>query len=564
MSGDLLQIISAVVQLLAGMGVFLFGMHTMSNGLEKSAGKNIRKLFNKISNNRFIGVSIGTVSTAIVQSSTAVSVMVLGFVNAGIMNLYQSTAIIMGANIGTTFDSLLYMLNDFPIAEYLMLLAPIGVIMMMADKKGFITKIAEGLVGLGLLFIGLELMSSSFSGSLLLKQFLIDIFVAINNPFVLLFIGMVVTAILHSSSLVTAIIILLVGSIEGGITPMNAFYIILGSNIGTCFTALVASIGTNVNARRTAFIHFFFNLLGVLVFLAFMLPAERFITDFFYRISGGIAGVQVAFFSIIFNIASTVIFLPFIKQIVWVSEMVVKDKDKFTVSKEFQYLDDRLLETPPIAVAQVIKEIIAMAQLAKTNVDLAMTDVLAKTDANTDTINKNERKINFLNREITNYMIQLSSLNLSNSDEKLLGALYHVVSDIERIGDHAENCSEAAQLMAAEGVALSEEANKEIETMYARVISLYEVAINTFEKRDVKLIPEVSRIEEEIDVMKKTFSNNHINRLKGGSCTAVSGTVFYELTSNLERIADHLTNVAYSIRPRKSQYQIQYKKRMNF
>lgn len=550
MSGNALSVISSIIQLLAGMGVFLFGMQTMSDGLEKSAGKSIRKLFSKISNNRLIGVSIGTVSTAVVQSSTAVSVMVLGFVNAGIMNLYQSTAIIMGANIGTTFDSLLYMLNDFPIAEYLMLLAPIGVVMLMVDKKGKLGKISEGLIGLGLLFIGLELMSSSFSGSEPIKAFLTNIFLSVNNPLLLIIIGMVVTAILHSSSLVTAIIILLVSNLTGGFSVVNGFYIILGSNMGTCFTALVASIGTNVNAKRTAFIHFFFNFIGVVLFLAFMLPAEQFFINFFTKISGGIASVQIAFFSIIFNILSTIIFLPFIKQIVWVSEKVVKDKSKNETAKGFTYLDERFLESPSIALEQVLKEIVSMFSLARNNLDLAMKDVIDKSDKNAQLVEENENKLDFLNHGITNYITQLSSHNLSATDEKLLGALYHVVSDIERIGDHALNCSEFAQIVVSSNINLSEDAIEEIKSMYQRVAQLCDVSQLTFEKRDKKLFSAIAKLEDEIDDMKKKFTDNHIARLRKGGCAVESSSVFFELTTNLERIGDHLTNIAYSIVPK--------------
>lgn len=547
---NVLEILSAVVQLLTGTGVFLFGLHNMSHGMEKTAGKSIRKLFNRINNNRFVGLGIGTVATGIIQSSTAVSVMVIGFVNAGVMSLFQATSIIMGANIGTTFDAFLYVLDGLDIAQYFMLLTPIGLLMMVLDKKGNLSRIGESLVGVGLIFIGLSFMSGSFKNSVLINEFITKMFVIVSNPFLLLFFGMIITALVHSSSLVTAIIILLVNA--GSLSSMSAFYIVLGSNIGTCFTAVIASIGTNTNSKRTAFVHIFYNILGVAIFLFFMLPPplSAIFERFFKTISGNNAGLEVAFFHLIFNVGSAVLFIPFVKQIVWVAEKIIPEKKAVHIGEKLRYFDERLLNSPSIAVAQILKEIIDMSHLAETNMDLSMSDVINVTDINTNNVNKNEQKLNYLNKVITNYLVKISSLNLSESDKKLIGSLYHVVSDIERIGDHSENFSEAAQQMVNENISISSEAKDELMAMYQKVKLLYRDSMYVFEKRDLKMIPEVSRREAEVDKMKKDYANNHISRLHKGSCSVESGAVFYEITSNLERIADHLTNIAYSIRPR--------------
>lgn len=545
-------ILKAVVEMLIGMGVFLFGLELMSQGLEKAAGKNIRKLFNKINNNRFVGLGIGTVATGIVQSSTAISIMVVGFVNAGVMTLFQATAIIMGANIGTTFDAFLYVLGDLDISTYLMLLAPIGFLMMSLDKKGSISRIGECLVGIGLIFVGLGFLSGSFKAPVI-KVMLEKAFSALSNPFLLIFLSMIVTAIVHSSSLVTAVVISLVAEI-GTLSPMGAFFIILGSNIGTCFTALIASIGANTNAKRTAFIHIFYNILGVIIFGIFMIPPPlaKYFEKFMAIIAGNNLKIQVSMFHLVFNVLSAVIFIPLIKQIVWVAEKVIPEgKSKHTGDK-LKYIDERILNTPSVAVAQVMKEIVDMAHLAEINLDLSMSDVINCEDSNVNAVNKNERHINYLNRAITNYLVQISSLNISKSDEILIGALYHVVSDIERIGDHSENLSEAAQAMIAENIILSEDAKNELMTMYQKIKLLYRDALYVFEKRNEKMIDEVNRREEEIDEMKKQFANNHIERLHKGVCSVESGEVFYSVTSNLERIADHLTNVAYSIRKRQA------------
>lgn len=544
-----LEILRACVQLLAGTGVFLFGLHTMSNGLEKSASKSIRKMFNKINNNRFVGLGIGTVATGIIQSSTAVSVMVIGFVNAGVMSLFQATAIIMGANIGTTFDAFLYVLEDLDIAVYFMLLAFVGMLMMMLDKKGNISRLGESLVGVGLIFIGLSLMSGSFKIPLI-NDFITSIFSVISNPFLLIVISMVITALVHSSSLVTAIIIILVNA--GSLSTMSAFYVVLGSNIGTCFTAVIAAIGTSTNSKRTAFIHVFYNALGVLLFMIVMLPMGKNFENIFIAMSGGNAGLQVALFHLIFNVVSAIIFIPLIKQIVWAAEKVIPDKKVAITVEKLRYLDERILNSPSIAISQILKEMNDMAHLAETNMDLAMSDVINFTDINVETVYKNEKQLNYLNKAITNYLVKISSLHIAKADEALIGSLYHVVSDIERIGDHSENLIEAAQLMASGNISLSDEAKDELMTMYQKVKLLYRDAIYVFEKRDLNMIKEVNRREQEIDDMKREFTNNHIKRLHSGICSVESGEVFYEVTTNLERIADHLTNIAFSIRERKN------------
>lgn len=548
---NFLEILHACFQLLAGTGVFLFGMHTMSKGLEKSTSRSIRKMFNKISNNRLVGVGIGTVATGIIQSSSAVSVMVLGFVNAGVMTLFQATTIIMGANIGTTLTAFLYALQSLDISLYFMLFALVGVLMMMLDKKGNLSRIGESLVGVGLIFIGLEFMGSSFKDSDLITESLTKLFIIINNPFLLVGVGMLVTAVLQSSSLVTAIIILLVN--EGTMTIMAAFYLVLGSNIGTCFTAIIAAIGTSTNSKRTAFIHIFYNIAGVIIFLILMLPLEQPFTRLFQFLGGKNTGMQVAMFHLVFNVASAIIMLPFVKQIVWIAEKLIKDKKSDITVEKLQFLDERILNSPSLAISQILKEISAMAHLAETNLDLAMSDVINKTDANFSLIEKNEKQINFLNKAITNYLVKISSLNISRRDEKLIGTLYHVVSDIERIGDHSENLMEAAQLLLNNSTGISEEAQRELTNMYQKVKLLYRDALYVFDKRDLNMIKEVNRREEEIDNLKREYTNNHIQRLHNGTCSVESGEVFYEVTTNLERIADHLTNIAYSIRERNTQ-----------
>lgn len=552
-----MEIFTSIILLLAGSGVFIAGMKMMSDGLEKSAGAGLKKLLGKISNNRFAGVGVGAAVTAIIQSSAATTVMAIGFVNAGVMTLMQAVAIIMGANIGTTVTGLIVSLSSLNISVYAGVLAFIGV-MMTFFKNGRVKKIGSILCGLGILFVGLEAMSSAFDGSGIKNAFA-AVFSAIDFPLLLILIGTVFTALIQSSSAVTGLLIILVG--QGAIEVESALFIVLGSNVGTCVTAIIASIGTSTNAKRTAFIHLFFNLVGTIIF-----------TVVLWLFSGPIVGVlqrlfsnpqmQIAWFHVLFNVTTTCILLPFIKQLVKIAEFVIKDK-KTPEDEIYQlrFIDDRLLQAPPVAVAQVKKEILYMASLARENLEAGVSTLLYKDEIDAEHFRLNEAKINYAYHAVARYLIKLASLSLSETDEKLVGAYHHVITNIERVGDYSENFLEQSDKMSKEGIDFSDAAVAEVYQMYGKVISMYDDAIRAFEKRDYDILPVISATENEVDALKEELGHRHIERLNRGDCAVERGTYFFAVISALERIADHMVNVAFSIKnPTGSQSQ---RKEMN-
>lgn len=540
-----MEIIASVLLLVAGCGVFMTGMKLMSDGLERSAGKGMRKLFAKISNSRMAGVGVGAGVTAIIQSSAATTVMVIGFVNAGIMTLFQATAIIMGANIGTTVTGIIISFGAFDIGMYLSALTLVGVFIMMFCKNDTAKKIGTILTGLGLIFVGLSTMSRSFQNDIVSSAF-ISLFGAIDFPLLLILFGIIFTALIQSSSAATGLIITMVA--QGVLRPEFALYIVLGTNIGTCVTALLASIGTSTNARRAALIHLIFNLIGTILFTVILLIFNQYIIKFLQILAPNAVSFQIAIFHLFFNIITTLLLLPFIKQLTILASKLIREKKGDTDILRLQYIDDRILHTPPIAVAQVLKEVLSMAELARDNLDLGFNAITKHELINRDKIHKTEERINFINKGITRYLIKMASLSLPRSDEKLVGSLHHVISDIERIGDHAENFLEEAEVMIENGSAFSSDANEEIVNMYLKVRAMFDKSIDVFENREVKGLSEISVMESEIDGLKRLLGNNHILRLNAGGCTVESGTHFYTIITALERIADHLTNVSFSIK----------------
>lgn len=546
-----METFEAVLKLLGGLGVFMFGMQTMSHGLESSAGKSMQRLFGKISNNRFMGVGVGTAVTAIIQSSSATSVMVIGFVNAGLMTLSQATSILMGANIGTTITGIIVSLKSLPIAPIFMALSAVGVFMAMFSRSDKIKRIGNILTGLGLIFVGLAFMSSALNNDGL-KGFFSGIFMVVSNPILLILVGLVATAVLQSSSVVTSIIITLVAADSGSaaLPVMSALFLVLGSNIGTCVSALLASIGTNKNAKRTALIMIGFNVFGVLVFAPIVMIFGNQVVAVLDFLGGGNPTIMVAFFHVFFNVLTMLILIGFVKYIVMLSEKIITDKQGIVGEDRLYYLDDRILQSPPIAVAQTVKEVINMTDIVETNFIKSMENVLNGNTENSAEIAKRERQINYLNKATTNYLVKISSLNLSESNEKIIGSLHHVISDLERIGDHAENFDEIAREMADNDLKFSEDAVAELTEMTNRTKQLFTIAKEIFKSRKTAMLPDVNQLEESIDAMVKTLEENHIKRLHKGACTVESGVSFYSTITNLERVADHLTNIAYSVTPR--------------
>lgn len=532
-----------ILALLAGSGVFMAGMNMLSSNLEKIAGNKMKSLLGKISNNRFAGVGIGASVTAIIQSSAATTVMAIGFVNAGVMTLMQATAIIMGANIGTTVTGLLVSLSSFDISLYFSVFTFIG-IMMMFIKNDKVKIIGGILAGLGLLFVGLDLMSNAFNDPAI-KEFFIKIFTSINFPLLLILCGIVFTALLQSSSAATGLVIVMVGN--GAIDVSSALFIILGSNIGTCVTAIIASIGTTTNAKRTAFIHLAFNVIGTIIFTIFIWIFTPYIVSFLDAIFPNNGEMQIALFHIIFNVTTTLLLLPFIKWLVRLAELVIREKKKESAPAfTLKYVDDRLLKTPPIALMQVKKEVEYMASLANENLERSFDVIFLKDKTKIDKVYEVEEHINFMNNALTKYLIKLSSL-VNSDEEKIIGSYFHVLNDIERIGDHAENFLEVGIKLIENNLSFSKEGEEEVKTMYSKVLAMYDLAIEGFDDIKKNHLKELDKYEQQLDDMKDDLSSSHFDRLADGKCSIEMGDMFYSIISGLERVGDHLVNVGYSI-----------------
>lgn len=536
-----MEIFQYLLILLTGCGVFIAGMNMLSGGLEKTTGPGLKKLLGKISNNRFSGVGIGLLVTALVQSSSATTVMTIGFVNAGVMNLFQATSIIMGANIGTTVTGLIVSLSAFDVTVYASFLTFIGVVMMFF-KKETVKNIGSVLCGLGLLFVGLEMMSGAFDNAQI-KEFFGNIFSSINFPLLLILFGMLFTALLQSSSAMTGLIIIMVG--KGALSVPNALFIVLGSNIGTCVTALLASIGTETNAKRTAFIHLLFNVIGTLVFTLILLPLSdsvaRMLEAVFHNPQMEIAG-----FHLLFNTITTLLLLPFVRPLVRLSTIVIKDKKKPEERFHLRFVDRRLLSTPAVALMQVKREVEYMAGLAQSNLERSFVELTEQKNLHGKEISDTEEEIDFTNNQLTKFLIELSPL-MDHQQEKEVGSYFHVVNDIERIGDHALNFLELSERMRKEELRFSDDAIAELKEMYAKVKGMYAIALSAFDDGEGDHLSELNRLEEEVDELKNYLTSRHYMRLSMGNCRVELSTYFYSSVSGLERIGDHLVNVGYSI-----------------
>lgn len=544
----IVELLESLIWLLAGVGIFIVGMNFMSEALEKSAGEGMKKLLGKISNNRFSGVGIGAGVTALIQSSSATSVMVIGLVNAGVMTLMQATPIIMGANIGTTITGVLVALkNDY--FNMLMYLSAFAGVMMGFFKKERI-KIAGLLFsGLGLIFVGLNIMSSEQAfGNPLVESMFQNIFSVINFPLLLIFVGVIFTALIQSSSAATGVVITMVGT---GILPLElALFIVLGANIGTCVTALLASVGASANAKRVALIHFTFNVIGTVLFTAvvwiFKSPMVNALVSLFPGTDPMALQMRVSFFHVIFNVSTTCVLLPFVSQLVQYSCRIIKDKKEIEAEHSLKFIDDRLLTMPPVALMQVKKEIDYMFSLVKDNISLSFEAMSQGNTAKADAIFKNEAIIDFTNGALTRFLIKLSP-SVEQSDEQVIGSYFHVLNDLERIGDHAENFYEIAAEMSAKKISFSEKARKDIGAMCDKVTQMLILAKDAFDNLNRAELPDLAALENEVDTMKKELTASHFARLAEGDCSMDVSPYYSSAVAGLERVADHLVNVGYSI-----------------
>ena len=494
------------------------------------------------------GVGVGAGVTAIIQSSSATSVMVIGLVNAGVMTLMQATPIIMGANIGTTVTGVLVALkNDY--FNMLMYLSAFAGVMMGFFKNEKIKIVVVLCSGLGLIFVGLEVMSSeSAFGNPLVKELFTGIFQKIEFPILLIFVGAVFTALIQSSSAATGVVITMVGT---GVLQLDlALFIILGANIGTCVTALLASVGANANSKRVALVHFTFNVIGTVLFTAiiwiFKDPTINLLVSMFPGSDPMSLQMRVSVFHVVFNVTTTCVLLPFTKHLVKYSTLVIKDKQKDEEMRTLKYVDDRLLSTPPIALMQVKKEMEYMLGLVEKNMNLSFDAMETRNLDFGKDVKENEAIIDFTNGALTKFLIKLSA-NASQSDERIIGAYFHVLNDLERIGDHAENFYEIGEEMLKKKIEFSERAQNDIAKMQDKVLRMLVISKDAFENLNKDGLPELTDLENQVDGMKKELVASHFSRLAEGNCSMEVSPYYSSAISGLERVADHLVNVGYSI-----------------
>ncbi len=533
--------ISEVMMLLGGLGLFLYGMKLMGDGLEMAAGSRLKKIVEKLTRNKYMGALVGLIVTMVIQSSSSTTVMVVGFVNAGLMTLAQATGVIMGANIGTTVTGLLIAikLNDLaPIAIF------IGVVMIMFIKKTTYKHVGQIIAGFGILFMGMTNMGDALA-PLSESETFKTMMATFSNPLVGVLIGLVFTAIIQSSSASVGVLMALAGQ---GVVPIeSAVFVIFGQNIGTCVTAVLSCIGTNRTAKRTATVHLLFNIIGATLFICISLFTP-FVSWVKMAAPGNIL-MQISIVHITFNVVTTALLLPLSDYLVKLACLVIPGEDEAKEAKSLKYLDSRILKAPPIAVAQVLKEVARMGDLARKNYLMSMDMLFSGDVEKMEELEDNEEVLNFLNTNITEYLVKINALELEDNDRQLIGSLFHVVSDFERIGDHGENIAEQAVQLQTTKTVFSEQALKELHKMQDSVIRVLDDSCRLFQERrmDFDLAFKINSMEDSIDKMAKEYKENHVSRLNQSLCTAQGGAIYNDLITNLERIADHSTNIAFAL-----------------
>ena len=552
---DFISILTAILTLLAGIGVFLVACTMMSSNLESAASRRLKQLFSHTGNNKLIGVGIGTLGTAAIQSSGAVTVMVIGFVNVGIMSLTQAATIIYGANIGTTVTAQLVALglsgsNSLSTTVLFAAFAGIGAFMMLFAKSDAWKKTGGILTGFGMLFVGLSMMANAMDEFAALDS--VKLFLAsIRNPLLLVLLGTIITAIIQS--VMTSIAITMV--VTGLIALDQGIYLTMGSNIGSCVVAIIAGMTSGVAAKRTAMIHLLFNVLGVVLFLCAALALSLVTAGvwsfgtIFEHLFPSAPQLQLAMFHTVFNVTTMLVALPLTNALVNLACRIIKDQPAQNTNEPHLYfLDPQMLRTPVVAIRQLKAEVENMAKLALQNYQRAIHDVTALDNSERELFDRTEDQLNYLNRELVHYALLLSNNQLSQFDHQYLVSTIRTVSDLERIGDYAKNIIEYADSLRQQEVRFSDYALKEIDQMNALISRLYDAAMQAYHKMDMEALGLANQIEDEVDQLTDEMERNHIQRLALGICKPQAGTEYISLAQNSERVADHLINVAKTIR----------------
>lgn len=547
-----MEYVYSIIKILAGCGVFLLGFKLLSDNMEKLAGNGLKRLFNKTSDKKLVGVGLGAAATAVVQSSAITTVMVIGFVNTGIMSLKQATAIIMGANIGTTITAQIVALQAFKLNVFFMIPVFVGMAMNMFSKKDKVRLAGIALAGLGLVFVGLNVMSEAMENELM-HEALKNLLAKVSNPFLLLFVGVAFTALMQSSSAVTTIVItmatqgLIVGN--GG---NSVLFVILGSNIGSCVTALISSIGTSVNARRASVIHLLFNVIGTFIFMVVLLAFPSFQQNTFERWFSS-PETQIAMFHTFFNVVCTCLFLPFTDLLVKLAMLIVpenkkeEEKEKEEDGMKFVYMDKRFLTSPALAISQLKKETFRMADMAMASLATAFNGFIHRDMSTVEKVAANNERIADLSKAISDYLVKVSAAGPSLDDEKKISAMHNNVGDIVRISELADNLTKYTKKTVNENLTFSPAVGTQLTEMYALLQEQYSLVKRVVLMKEYGLRDDSDKVEDRVDNMRRSLISDHIDRMQRGECNAENNPVFINLVANLERVGDHLNYVAHSV-----------------
>ena len=547
-----MEYVYSIIKILAGCGVFLLGFKLLSDNMEKLAGNGLKRLFNKTSDKKLVGVGLGAAATAVVQSSAITTVMVIGFVNTGIMSLKQATAIIMGANIGTTITAQIVALQAFKLNVFFMIPVFVGMAMNMFSKKDKVRLAGIALAGLGLVFVGLNVMSEAMENELM-HEALKNLLAKVSNPFLLLFVGVAFTALMQSSSAVTTIVItmatqgLIVGN--GG---NSVLFVILGSNIGSCVTALISSIGTSVNARRASVIHLLFNVIGTFIFMVVLLAFPSFQQNTFERWFSS-PETQIAMFHTFFNVVCTCLFLPFTDLLVKLAMLIVpenkkeEEKEKEEDGVKFVYMDKRFLTSPALAISQLKKETFRMADMAMASLATAFNGFIHRDMSTVEKVAANNERIADLSKAISDYLVKVSAAGPSLDDEKKISAMHNNVGDIVRISELADNLTKYTKKTVNENLTFSPAVGTQLTEMYALLQEQYSLVKRVVLMKEYDLRDDSDKVEDRVDNMRRSLISDHIDRMQRGECNAENNPVFINLVANLERVGDHLNYVAHSV-----------------
>ncbi|MEF9946365.1 MAG: Na/Pi cotransporter family protein [Lachnospiraceae bacterium] len=531
-----------VFSLVGGLGLFLYGMKLMSEGLEKAAGAKMRGILEFFTKNRLVGTLVGTLFTAIVQSSSATTVMVVSFVNSGLMTLTQAAGVIMGANIGTTVTSQLIAFNLSDIAP---LFVMAGVIMVMFCKKMNVKKIGEVILGFGILFVGLSTMSGAMS-AIKESPHIVQLLSSLDNSFMAIAVGFGITAILQSSSATVGIVLLM--ATQGLLHFPICFFLILGCNMGSCVSALLASLGGKKDAKRAAWIHFLFNIIGSTILFIILSFALDPISQTIYRISGNNIARAVANAHTFMKVFEVIILFPFMNWVVKATYVIVPGKDPSLEDKyELQFIGSGKVISSTTATIDAIHEIEHMGKVAIENLKLGMDALCNRKEEKIEEVYQREKYIDYANCKITDYLVKINQLELPIADLEMIGGLFHVVNDIERIGDHAENLVDSAKICIQEQVVFSDKGKKQLQEMFEMVVQVLEYSLDMFSHKNQEHMKEILELEDQIDEREKKLQRSHIKRLTKNRCTPQAGMIYSDTLSGLERVADHATNIAFAI-----------------